>query len=99
MDIGKKKKKKKVNSESTFNDQQANKVLEAYKRQGINPSSFSGFNQATDTITQGQSRMLNVASSIAQSNAQAAGLVSHVDQKVFRKPDGNYSVQRLYKKK
>ena len=98
MSKGKKIKKTK-GTPGPFRQQQVDKIGEAYKRQGIDVSNFPNFNQATDTITQGQSRMLNVASSIAQGNAQAAGLVSHVDQKVFKKPDGNYSVQRLYKKK
>ena len=94
-----KKKKKNQNTPGPFRQQQVDKVGEAYKRQGINVSNFPNFNQATDTIIQGRSRMMGVASQIQNSNATAAGYTHAIEEKVFRSSDGNYSFQKLYKKK
>ena len=90
---------KEKNTPGNFSKQQTDRVADAYRRQGINTSNFSGFNQATDTIIQGRSRMLGVASQIQNSNATAAGYTHAKDQKTIRTSDGMYAIQKLYKKK
>ena len=89
---------KEKNTPGAFRKDQEDKVTEAYKRQGINPSSFQGFNKATDTIIQGRSKNLSIASRIQNSNATMGGYTHARDQKTIRLSDGTYSVQKLYKK-
>ena len=90
---------KQKNTPGNFRQKQVDKVNEAYKKQGINPSSFSNFNKEKDTIIQGRSKMNSVASQIASSNAAMGGYASVKEEKIFRDSRGNYSVQRVYSKK
>jgi len=90
---------KQKNTPGNFRQEQVDKVSEAYKKQGINPSSFSNFNKEKDTIIQGKSKMHSVARQIAGSNAAMGGYASVKEEKTFKDSQGNYSVQRVYSKK
>jgi hypothetical protein len=98
MDYKMKPGSKEKNTPGAFRKDQEDKVTEAYKRQGINPSSFQGFNKATDTIIQGRSKNHGIARQIQASNASMGGYTHAKQEKTTRSSDGTYSVQKLYKK-
>ena len=94
-----KKKKKNQNTPGPFRQQQVDKVGEAYKRQGIDVSNFPNFNQATDTIIQGQSNSPSFARRVQSATALSGGYTHAQSEITVRYPNGLYSNQKLYKKK